>query len=117
MLSPVTTAFLCSMKPLPQSTSTSALGLVLGSDAGVERAAERLEVAARVRAHAADAAEREGQMRLGVAGRRPAVLGHAAAVEQAKAQRPFREREPRARLRAVRTIAAARTFAEVEVGL
>src|SRR5882724_4129338 len=70
-----------------------------GHGDGVERAAERVEVAPRVRADAAGAAERERQVGLELIGRRPAVLGHTGAVEQAKALRPFREREPRARLR------------------
>src|SRR5690348_12156394 len=83
----------------------------------MERAAERVEIAARVRADAAGAAERERQVGLEVTGRRPAVFGHTGAVEQAKALRPFREREPGARLRAVRTVAAVRSFVEVEVGL
>src|SRR4051812_16077691 len=88
-----------------------------GHGDGVERAAERFEVAPRVRADAAVSAERERQVGLEITGRRPTVLGHTGAVEQAKALRPFRKREPRARLRAVRTIAAVRSFVEVEVGL
>src|SRR5262249_2748771 len=88
-----------------------------GHGHGVERATERVEVAARVRTDAARAAEREGQVRLGLTGGRPAVLGHAGAVEQAKALGPFREREPRAGFRAVGTVAAVRSVIEVEIGL
>src|SRR5690349_15671666 len=84
---------------------------------GVEYAAERLEVAPRVRADTADAAKRERQVRLRVPGRRPAVLGQGCAVDQAKALRAFREREPGARLGAIRTVAAIRPFIEVDVGL
>src|SRR5262249_324302 len=64
-----------------------------------------------------DAAERERQVGLELTGRRPAVLGHTGAVEEAKALQPFREREPRARLRAVRTVTALRSFVEVDLGL
>ena len=52
---------------------------------GMERAAERLELAARERANAAGPAEGVREVGLGIAGRRPAVLGHARAVEQAEA--------------------------------
>src|SRR5262249_1844024 len=64
-----------------------------------------------------DAAERERQVGLELTGRRPAVLGHTGAVEEAKALQPFREREPRAGLRAVRTVAAVRSRVEVDIGL
>src|SRR5262245_52744393 len=81
-----------------------------GHGDGVEGAAERVEVAPRVRADAAGAAEGERQVGLELTGRCPAVLGHTGAVEQTKALRPFREREPRASLRAVRTVAAVRSL-------
>src|SRR5687768_7137365 len=71
----------------------------------VESASERVEVPPRVGADAARAAEGEGEVGLALTGRRPAVLGYAGPVEQAKALRPFREREPGARLCAVRTVA------------
>src|SRR5215510_11966176 len=46
----------------------------------VKCAAERVEVPLRVRADAADAAEREREVGLGLTGRRPAILGHTGAV-------------------------------------
>ncbi len=84
---------------------------------GVEDAAERFDVAACERPDAAGAAEGEREVGLGSARGRPAVLGEGRALEQPKALGALREREPGARLRTVRAVAAVRALVEVEVGL
>src|SRR5688572_24925640 len=85
-----------------------------GDRDGVEGAAERFEVPLGEGADAACATEAEGEVWLGKARRRPAVLGHAGALEQAEALGSLGEGEPGANLCAVRAVAAVRALRSEE---